>query len=81
METTVPHATAAGFTLHRNVVQHRYQIELDYSPGQFKSAKLKDKKYTINVPSFYTTLHKKERDLCTKFLTFVGRRSAVDLFC
>ena len=28
---------------------HRYLIEVDCSSGQFKSAKLKDKEYTINV--------------------------------
>ena len=31
---------------------HRYLIKVDCSPGQFKSAKLKDKEYTINGPIF-----------------------------
>ena len=31
---------------------HRYLIEVDCSAGQFKSAKLEDKEYNINVASF-----------------------------
>ena len=42
--------------------------------------KLKDKGYNINAPIFHN-IAKKERDGCTKFLTFVGRLSAVDLCC
>ena len=37
---------------------HRYLKEVDCSSGQFKSAKLKDKEYTINAPIFFTTLQK-----------------------
>ena len=40
---------------------HRNLTEVDCSLGQFKSAKLKDKEFTVNSPNFYTTL-KKERD-------------------
>ena len=65
----------AGKTNH-----HRYLIEVDCSSCQFKSAKLKNKEYTINAPTFFTTLQKK-KDGCTKFLTFVGRWSAVGLCC
>ena len=32
---------------------HIYLIEVDYSLGQFKSAKLKDKEYSINTPIFH----------------------------
>ena len=46
-----------------NFLYHRYLIEVDGSSGQFKSAQLKDKEYTINAPSFDTTLpNKKEID-------------------
>ena len=31
---------------------HRYIMEVDCSLSQFKSAKLKDKEYTIKAPSF-----------------------------
>ena len=40
---------------------YRYLIEVDCSSGQFKSAKLKDKEYTLNAPSFYTTTQKSKR--------------------
>ena len=40
--------------------KHSYLIELDCSSGQFKSAKLKDKEYTRNAPSFFTILQKKK---------------------
>ena len=46
---------------------HRYLIEVDCSLGQFKSAKLKDKVYTINAPIFFHNIAKKEKDVCTKF--------------
>ena len=46
-------------TASQHVRDHRYLIEVDCSLGQFKSAKLKDKEYIINAPSFYTTLQKK----------------------
>ena len=52
--------------------------DIDCSSGQFKSAKLKNKEYTVNAPSFNPTL-KKEKDWHTKSVTFVGRWSAVDL--
>ena len=39
---------------------HRYLIEVDCSLGQFKSAKSKDKEYTLNAPSFYSALQKKK---------------------
>ena len=39
--------------------RHRYLIEVDWFLGQFKSAKLNDKWYAINSPSFYTTLQQK----------------------
>ena len=60
-------------------VAHRFLIDVDCSLSWLKSAKLKAKKYTINAPSFYT--EKKDKNGCTKFLTFVGRWSAVDLCC
>ena len=41
---------------------HRYLIEVDCSLGQFKSAKLKDKEYTINAPFFVHNIAKKEMD-------------------
>ena len=40
---------------------HRYLIEVDCSSGHFKSAKLKDKVYTINAQSFFTTMQKRKR--------------------
>ena len=40
-------------------LSHRYLIEVDCSSGQFKSAKLKDKEYTLYAPNFYTRLQKK----------------------
>ena len=46
------------------------EIHNNCALGQFKSAKLKDKEYTKNDPSFFTTLQK--RVWCTKFLTFVA---------
>ena len=55
----------------------RYQIEVDCSSGQFKSAKLKDKESTINVPSFLNNIEKRKR-LMHQVLTFVGRWSAAD---
>ena len=42
-------------------VNHRYLIAVDCSSSHLKSAKLKDKEYTINVPSFYTTLQKRKK--------------------
>ena len=42
-------------------LDHRYLIEVDCSSGQFKSVKLKDKKYTINAPIFFTILQKKKK--------------------
>ena len=45
----------------------RYLIEVDCSLGQFKSAKLKDKEYTINAPSSYTLLQKKKEFNATIF--------------
>ena len=42
-------------------VNHRHLIEVDCSSSHFKSAKLKDKEFTINAPSFYTTLQKRKR--------------------
>ena len=54
----------------------RYLIEVDCSLDKFKSAKLKDKEYTINAPNFSQQC-KKERDGWTKFLKFVGKWSAV----
>ena len=45
-------------------MNHRYLIEADCSLGQFKSAKLKDKEYAINVS--------------TQKCTIVGRWSAID---
>ena len=58
---------------------HRYLIEVDCSSGQFKSAKLKDRKYTTNAPNFFHIIAKKKKNGWTKFLTFVGGRwSAVD---
>ena len=47
----------AGKTDH-----HRYLIEVGCSSGQFKSAKLKDKEYTINAPTFFTTSQKRKMD-------------------
>ena len=44
-------------------------IEVDCSLGQFESAKLKDKEYSIN----FTQHCKKEREGCAKFLTFFGK--------
>ena len=41
-----------------NDSMHRYPIEVDCCSGQFKSAKLKDKEYTITASSFCTTLPK-----------------------
>ena len=35
-----------------------------------KFAKLRDTSYTKNAPIFFTTLPKKKKDVCTKFLTF-----------
>ena len=46
---------------------HRCLIEVDCSLGQFKSAKLKDKIYTINTPIFFTTLKKKKEIDAPKF--------------
>ena len=43
-------------------LEHRYQIELNCSLGQFKSAKLEDKEYTINATKFFCNIAKKERD-------------------
>ena len=40
---------------------HRYLIEVDCSLGQFESAKLKDKEFTIKAPNFFTTLQKRKR--------------------
>ena len=37
-----------------------YLIEVDCSLGQFKSAELKDKNYTLNALIFFTTLQKKK---------------------
>ena len=37
---------------------HRYIIEVDFSSGQFKSAKLKDKKYTKKAISVAKTSFK-----------------------
>ena len=45
---------------------HRYLIEIGCSSDQFKSAKLKDKEYTINMPIFFHNIAKKS-DGCTKF--------------
>ena len=41
---------------------HRYLIEVDFSFDQFKSTKWKDKEYTINAPSFYSTSQKRKID-------------------
>ena len=41
-------------------LEHRYQIELDCSLGQFKSAKLEDKEYTINATKFFCNIAKKK---------------------
>ena len=41
---------------------HRCLIEVDFSFDQFKSTKLKDKEYTINASSFYSTLQKRKID-------------------
>ena len=48
---------------------HRYLIEVDYSSGQFKLAKLKDQKYTINAPIFFVTLPKRKRWMHQIFLS------------
>ena len=40
---------------------HRYLIEVDCSSGQFKSAKLKETKYAINAPIFFTTYQQKRK--------------------
>ena len=46
---------------------HSYLIEVDCSSGQFKLAKLKDKKYTINAPIFFITLQKKKEMAAPNF--------------
>ena len=43
-----------------SVYYHRYIIKVNCSLGQFKSAKLSDKEYTINSPSVYITLQKRD---------------------
>ena len=46
---------------------HKYLIEVDFSSGQFKLAKLKDQKYTINAPIFFITLQKKKEMAAPNF--------------
>ena len=41
--------------------QHRYLIEVDFSLGQFKSSKMKDKEYSITAPIF--SQHCKKRKI------------------
>ena len=48
--------------MENKCLAQRYLREVDCSLGQFKSAKLKDKNNTINAPTFFKTLQKKERD-------------------
>ena len=61
--------------------KHRYLIEVDCSSGQLKSAKLKDKQYTLVAWKATKHIWKKGRDGCTQFLTFVGRWSTADSSC
>ena len=42
-------------------LHNRYVTEVDCSSGQFKSAKLKDKEYTINAPIFTQYCKKRKR--------------------
>ena len=58
---------------HSTRCSNRYLKETDWSLGQFKSAKLKDKENTLNAPIFFTRL-KKERWM-HQISTFVGRWS------
>ena len=50
---------------------------VDCVSSQFKEPNLKTK----NMHQFFHNIAKKERDGCTKLLTFIGRWSAVELCC
>ena len=56
-------------TLIKSIIgrPHRYLIEVDCSLCHFKPAKLMDKEYTINAPSFSKTLQKKKEIDATNF--------------
>ena len=41
--------------------KHRYVREVDCCLGQFKSAKLKNIEYSINVPIFVTTMTQRKK--------------------
>ena len=55
--------------VHRQ--DHRYLIEEDCSLGQFRSAKLKDKQYTINAPIFSQHCKKRKRLMHQLFNIFI----------
>ena len=64
---------------NQNVSVPQNLIEVYCSSGQFMSAKLKNKEYTINASSFFTIWQKKIE--AKNFSRFAGRWSAVDLCC
>ena len=56
------HLIIKVFIILKRLNKLSFHIISDCSLGQFKSAKLKDKEYTINAPIFYNFAKKKEMD-------------------